>query len=87
MTIANIDTVVNSFDLIDAGSGQKLEYKKLIVNGKEVVIPSSAGGCPVARVYALFDGDFPGSVILPPTVRIIARNFVYDGGIHTTLKR
>lgn len=50
---------------------------------KEAVIPSSAGGCPVTRVYSLFAGKSLGiSVILPNTVRTIARSFVYGGGIH-----
>lgn len=37
MKLANVNEAANTFDLVDSRSGQKLEYDKLIVNGKEVV--------------------------------------------------
>lgn len=37
LTIANVDEAANTFDLVDTGTKQVLEYDKLFVNGKEVV--------------------------------------------------
>ncbi|MGI6696932.1 MAG: leucine-rich repeat domain-containing protein [Christensenellales bacterium] len=52
---------------------------------EEVVIPSSAGGCPVTRVYSLFaepNKNLGISVFLPQTVRRIGYCFVLSGGVH-----
>ena len=37
MKLANVNAAANTFELVDSGSGQKLAYDRLIVNGKEVV--------------------------------------------------
>ena len=58
MTIANVNEAANTFDLVDTGTKQVLEYDKLIVNGKEVVdwlCTSMAGSKAV--VFATEEGQ------------------------------
>ncbi len=35
--IANVDEAKNTFDFIESGSGKKVAYEKLVVDGKEVI--------------------------------------------------
>ena len=37
MRIANVNEAANTFDFVDSSTGQKLEYDRLIIDGKEVV--------------------------------------------------
>jgi hypothetical protein len=44
MKIENINSDANTFDFVDVSSGQKLSYKKLMVNNREVVETQSMQG-------------------------------------------
>lgn len=37
LRITNVNVEANTFDLVESGSGAKVSYDKLVVNGKEVI--------------------------------------------------
>ena len=58
MKLANVNEAKNTFDLVDSGTGQRIEYDRLIIDGKEVVdwlCTSMAGSDAV--VFATEEGQ------------------------------
>lgn len=57
MKIDNLNKEANTFDFVDTKTGQKIQYEKLIIDGKEVIDHQIMTGMADSVVFATEEGQ------------------------------